>query len=93
MKQFKVLSIDAWSGSEENSWEWNNWFTLTETYNEKEYGPLTEKSAMEFFKNEFITKGHEDEFEAEDDQYNLLLVKKGNRKPILAIEYGSGAYE
>jgi hypothetical protein len=95
---FRVLSIDAWAsydGTDDSiyDWTWNNWFNAGE-YSEEEFGPLTEENAMKFFLNDFqvnqdLVKEFESNYEIEDDQYNLVLVKKENRMPIAAIEYGN----
>lgn len=93
MKTFKVLSIDAWAQEEENSWSWNNWFT-NGSYDEKEHGILNEENALKYFFQEYASEGvtweqWQKEFEIDDDQYNLVLVRKESCKPLLAIEYGS----
>jgi len=135
MKQFKVLSIDAWSDSQELdhieisehggmliaidtiddnelfsvsskkstealvkkyivdhgltgdhgvNWSWNEWRTIGEFT-----GDLTEASALKYFQHNHLHPNYADQYEIDDDQYNLVLVHKKTRKPILAIEYGS----
>lgn len=88
MSTFKVLSIDAWG--EGDSWTWNNWFTNESVFS----GVLNEENALEFFWNEFSNgtlsfDEFKEKYEIDDDQYNLVLVRKDNQMPILAIEYGS----
>lgn len=90
--KFKVLSIDAWAsydGTDDSvySWDWNNWHNFGE-YDEERDGPLTEENAFKFL-SDYINSGYENEFEVEDDQYNLVLVRKSDRMPIFAIEYGN----
>lgn len=71
------------------NWTWNNWHTINK-YDEAEHGPLTEESAFKYFFDHILaTSVKREDFEIEDDQYNLVLVRKSNRCPILAIEYGS----
>jgi hypothetical protein len=91
MKTYKVLSIDAWAdGEEEDSinWTWNNWFNFG-SYNEEENGNLTETNALKYF--EGLLSNPEDiiKYELDDDQCNLVLVRRSDRMPILAIEYGN----
>lgn len=81
--------LEIFDENEGVNWSWNNWFYQDEKYNESGYGPLNEKTAMQFFKDFFIQPGHDSEFEIEDDQYNLVLVRKSDRCPVLAIEYGN----
>lgn len=92
MKTFKVLSIDAWAGEGEHSWAWNNWFN-NGTYDEKEEGELNEENALMYFYHNYSSDGitwdyWKDTYEIYDDQYNLVLIKKENSMPLLAIEYG-----
>ena len=85
--KFRVLSIDAWSDGE--GWTWNNWFNFGE-YNEEKYGPLTEANALKYFQDQLMRKSDIENYEVDDDQYNLVLVRKDeDRKPVLAIEYGN----
>lgn len=98
-KKFRILSIDAWADIDE-SWTWNNWFHV-ETYDSNIHGELNEENAMKFFFNEMftansMTRKHGDDFEEfknifeiDDDQHNLVLIRKENRMPLYAIEYGN----
>lgn len=91
MKTFKILSIDACADGED-SWSWNNWFNVGKYY-ESEYGPLTEESLLKCIKDKCSYQGTLDEmkeqYEVDDDQYNLVLVRKSDGCPLYAIEYGS----
>jgi hypothetical protein len=93
MKNYKVLSIDAWADGD--GWTWNNWFNIA-TYDEEIHGELNKENAYKFFFKEFGTspniipyEEYSSKYEIDDDQYNLVLVRKDNQKPLLAIEYGS----
>lgn len=86
MTTFKVLSIDAWADND--SWTWNNWFNF-DTYNEEEYGTLNSENALKYFKAQLADESKIVDYEVDDDQYNLVLVRKSDLMPILAIEYGS----
>lgn len=92
--KFKVLSIDAWNDGD--SWTWNNWFNNGE-YDSLENGELNEENALGYFFNEYYSlnernksiKDFLENYDIDDDQYNLVLVRKSDRMPIYAIEYGS----
>jgi hypothetical protein len=85
-KTFKVLSVDAWA-DEGDSWTWNQWFDSS-TYDEETDGPLTEANALAFFERDYFAREDMHLFEIDDDQYNLVLIRKDNRRPVYAIEYG-----
>lgn len=97
-KEYRVLSIDAWSGMESGLWEWNNWYNV-DTYTEADNGELTEDNALRFFYHSLGFNGDFLKFKAlyaiEDDQYNLVLIKnhdshkESNFMPLYAIEYGN----
>ena len=86
MRKYKVLSIDAWAEGE--SWTWNNWFHVDD-YDEKIDGELSDDNALKFLLCNFIKEKYWTDYEIEDDQYNIVLINKESRKPIVAIEYGS----
>lgn len=86
--KFKVLNIDAWTGMEENTWQWNNWFNFGE-YDENEYGELNKENALKYFADQLANPSKVNEYDVDDDQYNLVLIRKDTLEPILAIEYGS----
>ena len=96
--KFRVLSIDAWGecteGCEEdcncNAWSWNNW-RFIEYYVENLHGELTEENAETYFRSLFhgSLEDFKSKFEIEDDQYNLVLVDKKDRRPLYAIEFGN----
>ena len=90
-QKFRVLSIDAWADccgceceeDKPSCWTWNNWLPL-----EDFEGVLTEETALDYLLQTYIKKEYWNEFEVEDDQYNLVLIEKESRKPLFAIEYG-----
>ena len=89
MKNFKVLSIDAW-GNKKDGYEWNNWFTIG-CINETKLN-LFDKNKKEFL-NELLKIGLINRSdlritEFEDDQYNIILIDRKSKRPIIAIEYG-----
>lgn len=89
-KNFRVLSIDAW-GNKKEGYEWNNWFTV---------GCINEKRLDLFYKNKkafldelkeigLINRSDLRITEFEDDQYNIILIDRKTKRPIIAIEYGN----
>lgn len=82
---YKVLSIDAWTDTEPNSWTWNNWFNAGTIEIDINADKQTILQAMN--DNGYITqtKGGE----VEDDGFNLVIVDENTREPIFAIEYGT----
>lgn len=86
MKEFKILSIDAWASGEETSWEWNAWYNVGNFD-----GNIDDnKAIIPWFVEQGLLKSKAlQECEIEDDQYNLVIVNKETREPIYAIEYGN----
>lgn len=85
MKQFKILSIDAWRY--DDGWTWNNWFHVgsidaTDCDNTRK---LLKKLRDEGFLSDY-SKG---KVVVSDDQFNLVISDRYNGKPLFAIEYGS----
>lgn len=83
-KEFKVLSIDAWRDG--SSWFWNNWFHV-------ESIPIKEYSTRQLLKllreKGLLSESSKGKVSIEDDQYNFVIMAKGTRKPLFAVEYGS----
>ena len=85
---FKVLSIDAWAGDNEFSWEWNQWhyidsITLVDINDNDEI-------KMALVEQGFIGASAMNYIDLEDDQMNIVVVKKSTREPLYAIEYIDG---
>lgn len=83
----KLLSIDAWRDSD-GGWFWNNWHKAGEvplsTVN------LTPRRLFAFLRKEgYLSKESAGKVAIEDDQYNLVIVAKGTREPLFALEYGA----
>jgi hypothetical protein len=87
VKTFNVLSIDAWRDPE-GGWTWNQWFQA---------GKLTIE-ANDLSNNRKVLKALRDEgilglmtggqVAVEDDGNNIVVMWKGTREPLFAIEYG-----
>jgi len=80
----KYLKYHGLTGDHGLNWTWNQWYTIGEFTSE-----LTEASALKYFQDNYLHPNYADQYEIDDDQYNLVLVHKKTRKPILAIEYGN----
>jgi hypothetical protein len=80
----KILSIDAWAN--EDGWDWNNWWKVGEISKEEFESLDTDEKIIEWFCKDHVTFA--DLVDVEDDQYNVVIVDKSNRRPLFAIEYG-----
>lgn len=87
----RILQIDAWKNSERaGDYEWNNWFNIgqidKETFEQIEKSPrLTLKWLRD---NDYLSEQSKGNCYIEDDEYNLVVKKRSNRCPLIAIEYG-----
>lgn len=85
-KNYNLLSIDAWAGSE-GDWEWNNWFKVG-IVNIDING--NDESIIKHLINEgFLTSDSIAKVYADDDQYNIVIKDCSTHEPIYAIEYGN----
>ena len=50
------------------------------------------ESVEDFFDLLDGDKSQMKKFDIEDDQYNIVLVRKSDRMPVFAVEYGSQHY-
>jgi len=87
MKNYDVLSIDAWASSEENSWDWNNWHRIGQI--EIDINGEESRIIEAMIHDGYLSGKARGLVELEDDQYNLIVVNKETREPIFAIEYGA----
>lgn len=89
----KVLSIDAWAnccgcdheeGSPEACWTWNAWYPL------KTRAEKIPESVEEFGKllGAIPSRFNPENYELDDDGYNVILLEKKTRMPLYAVEYG-----
>jgi hypothetical protein len=81
-----MLSIDAWAGVDEFSWEWNNWYKAGSI----EIVDLNDNDGIKtaLIEQGFIRSGAMDLIDLDDDQMNIVVVDKATREPLFAIEYG-----
>jgi len=82
----RILSIDAWRDGP--SWTWNNWFHVASI--ERDELPKGTRSILRMLRERgMLTDRSKGRVAIEDDQYNLVIIEKGNRRPLFAIEYGA----
>jgi len=83
----KILSIDAWR--EQGGWQWNNWFKVGEISKEDFEKLDNNRKILKYFRDEgYLSDGSKGKVAVEDDQYNIVVLKKSTREPLYAIEYG-----
>lgn len=84
----KILSIDAWADSEPKSWNWNQWYNAGEISEEAlNWSP---RKLLKYFRDAgLLNATSAGKCAIEDDQYNIVIVDRANRRPLYAIEYGS----
>lgn len=84
----KILSIDAW-GNNKDGYEWNAWYKIG-TIDKAVFESLdTNRKILKYMRdNDFLSEQSKGILSIEDDQYNVVICRKSNRKPLIAIEYG-----
>lgn len=80
---YTLLSIDAWR--DECGWTWNNWFRIeSDIYLSPE---STTRQILAFARrNGWITDDSKGRVTIDDDGYNLVILDKNTREPLLAFE-------
>lgn len=82
----RVLSIDAWR--EPHGWAWNNWYARG--FVPLAWCDLKPRTLLRVLRKRgcyaMPAPGHA---AIEDDGHNLVIMMRGTREPILAIEYAS----
>jgi hypothetical protein len=83
---YRILSIDAWNNGE--GWDWNDWTHVGDiTPDAKDWTP---RKLLKYFRdNGFLKDGSVGKCTVEDDQYNIVVLEKANRRPLYAVEYGN----
>lgn len=88
MKDKRIVSIDAWNSPE--GWTWNAWYSIGIIPDDRLSILGSVRKTLAYLRQ----AGHLSAYSAgrvavEDDGYNLVVLDRGNRKPLLAIEAGS----
>lgn len=87
--KYRVLRIDAWRC--DGSWTWNDWHQVG-TVDQEEFREGTTDRAilMRLRKAGFLGSYSRGRVAVEDDGINIVIVSRGTREPLLAIEYEGG---
>lgn len=79
----RILAIDAWRY--DHGWTWNNWFHVGDV----ESLPDSSRALLKLLREEgYLSNLSKGRVAIEDDGNNTVIVEKGTRRPLLAIEYG-----
>lgn len=82
----KVLSIDAWRDPN-GGWTWNAWHDTGKRF---ELANQSNRAILKWFRAEgMLASGSAGRVAVEDDGYNVVIMAKGTREPLFAIEYGA----
>ena len=87
MVKTKLLSIDAWRDSD-NLWFWNAWYTIEkDIFIESTILESPRKLLKLCRDNGWLTEGSKGHLKIEDDGWNVIICKRSNGEPLLALEY------
>jgi hypothetical protein len=84
----KVLSIDAWRDGD--GWQWNNWFNAGEFPNASADMLDKPRALLRWFREAgYLSEGSRGRVAIDDDGYNVVILDRGTREPLYALEYGA----
>ena len=87
MEKLNILSIDAWL--ENDGWVWNNWFKVGAITKEEFEALTNNRKILRYMRDEgYLLESSKGLCSIEDDQYNIIICDRSNRRPLFAIEYG-----
>jgi hypothetical protein len=87
-KTIRVLSIDAWGGTEPHSWEWNNWHCVGNA--PLEVCDMKPRALLRWMREAgFLSDHSKGRCAIENDQYNIVIVDRHTCEPLFALEYGA----
>jgi hypothetical protein len=86
-KSYQVLFIDAWRDSD-GGWVWNQWFKLQKIELVPQDLDNVRKLLNVLRKAELLSPKSRGKLAVEDDGYNMVIMRRHTREPILAVEYG-----
>jgi hypothetical protein len=86
----RVLQIDAW-GNKEDGYEWNNWYTIhtikDQVFIHRLLNQINRNEVMDYLKANDLIR-YSNKLAIEDDGYNIVVLDRYTREPLLALEYG-----
>ena len=87
MNTYRLLSIDAWRDID-NGWTWNEWHAIGNVPMD-----LIDKTPRQVFKYlrdaGYLSAQSAGRVALQDDDYNIVIIARGTREPLFAIEYGA----
>lgn len=87
-KTLKVLSIEAWRESE-GGWTWNQWYNVG-TVELDTHDLNNARKVLKALRGEgILSPSTAGKVAIDNDQYNIVVIAKGTREPLYAIEYGT----
>lgn len=84
--QIRILSVDAWRDA--GGWYWNNWHNVGTC-------PLSvcdmkPRQLLAYMREcGFLSDASKGRVSIEDDGHNVVILDKGTREPLFALEYGA----
>lgn len=83
--QCSLLSIDAWRY--DCGWQWNNWHKVATV--PVALADLKPRALLHWLRSfGYLTSASIGTVAIEDDGYNVVILAKGTREPLLAVAYG-----
>lgn len=81
-----ILSIDAWRDCD-GGWTWNNWWKCGEA--PLAWCDLKPRALFRTLRDAgIITRASRGRVAVEDDGYNVIVMARGTREPVIALAYG-----
>jgi len=82
----KILSIDAWR-EPEGGWTWNNWYHVGDYPYPLNSGTRQLLKMLRY--DGYLSENSKGRVTVDDDGYNIVIIDRGTREPLFAIEYGN----
>lgn len=81
-----VLSIDAWRDCG-GGWTWNSWYRIG--FAPLAWADLKPRAMLRRMRDAgIITASSAGRVAVDDDGYNVVVVERGTREPVIALAYG-----
>lgn len=83
--QCSLLSIDAWRDAD--GWQWNNWHKVARV--PVSLAGMKPRALLSWLRSfGYLGSRSQGRIAVEDDGYNVVILARGTREPLLAIAYG-----